>query len=278
MPTVEVNGSELFYADDDFAEPWRPHDTILMQHFVFGNHTQFRPWVPTLAKEYRVIRLDRRGSGLSAKPGLDYQYNLDDVLSDFAGFLDALGLERVHYIGDSLGGVLGAAFAATHPQRVKTLVLSATPCWIKPVTQELFAREGYPDGPAAVMALGSWAYALGGALRTRPPDARPEDELRAIYRAQQTAMMPAHVIASLMRMVTQRDFDITPMLDQIQAPTLLLSPSESVNTSMDEQNMMRQRIPNCEQVLFEGASHGIAFDEPERCAQEALRFIQKHSG
>ncbi|MCI0770049.1 MAG: alpha/beta hydrolase [Chloroflexi bacterium] len=277
MPNVNVNGFDLYYADDDFADPWKPHDAVLMQHFVFGNHTQFRPWVPTLARELRVLRLDRRGSGLSAKPGLDYLYNLDDLLSDFAGFLDALGIERVHYIGDSLGGVLGAAFAATHPERVKSLVLCATPCWIKPPTRALFAREGYADGPTAVTAMGSWIYAVAGVLHARPAEATVEAQLRALYRAEQTAMTPAHVIASLMRMVTQPDFNITPLLPKVQAPTLLLSPSKSIHTTPDEQTMMLQTIPNCRQVLFEDANHGIAFDEPERCAEEALGFIRKHS-
>ena len=274
MPTAHVNGYDLFYADDDFADPWRPHDTVLLQHFVFGNHTEFTPWVPTLARDLRVLRLDRRGSGLSAKPPSSYAYNLVDILDDFVGFLDALGLDRVHYVGDSLGGVLGVALAATHPDRVKSLVLCATPCWIKPVTSKNFPRDGYPDGPSAVMAMGSWAYAMTGQLRYRPPDVSMEDELQRIYRAEQMAQTPAHVTASLMRMVTDPAFTITPLLERIQAPTLLLTPEDSQHTLMEEQTMMLERIPNCRQALFEGAAHGIAFDQPERCAQETLRFIQ----
>src|SRR5438876_272007 len=154
MPTVAVNGCQLFYAEDDFVEPWEPHEAVLMSHFVFGNHTEFRRWVPTLAREFRVLRLDRRGNGYSEKPPLGYAYTLDGLLADFVGFLDALGIERVHYVGDSLGGVLGAALAARHPERVKSLVLCATPCWIKPATQAGFVREGYADPIAAVMGMG----------------------------------------------------------------------------------------------------------------------------
>ena len=90
MPSVNVNGFDLYYADDDFADPWKPHDAVLMQHFVFGNHTEFRPWVPTLARELRVLRLDRRGSGLSAKPGLDYHYNYSDAETQQAVFREQL--------------------------------------------------------------------------------------------------------------------------------------------------------------------------------------------
>ncbi len=119
---------------------------------------------------------------------------------------------------------------------------------------------------------------MSGYFRGRRADASLADDLEGVYRAEQTAMMPAHVIASLIRMVCQQDFDITPMLPQIKAPTLLLSPGKSVVTNMEQQNMMRETIPNCEQVVFEGAAHGISFDAPERCAQEALKFIRQHSG
>ena len=55
MPTVNVNGYDLFYAEDDFAEPWRPHDAILMQHYVLGNHAEYRP-CPTGHSLARAVR------------------------------------------------------------------------------------------------------------------------------------------------------------------------------------------------------------------------------
>ena len=277
MPTANVNGHDLFYAEDNFADPWRPPETVLMQHFVFGNHRQFTGWVPALAAECRVIRMDRWGNGLSSSPPFGYQYNLEDLLSDFIGFLDALGLERVHYIGDSLGGVLGAAFAAKHPDRVKSLVMCASPCWIKPETQKGFLVEGYSDGPSSVMGAGSWAFAHARWTRDLPPGTSSKAILRSIHGAEQTAMMSSYVIASLMRMVSRRDFDITPLLPNIQAPALLLSPGNSVNTSLEEQAMMKDAIPDSEQVVFEGAGHGIAVTQPDRCAAEALAFIRRHS-
>lgn len=277
MPTANINGYELFYALDDFADPWTPHDTILMQHHVVGNHNSFRPWVPILAAEYCVIRMDRRGNGRSSKPPLDYQYRVEDLLSDFREFLKELWLEKVHYVGDSLGGVLGIALAATHPELVKSLVLCATPCLINAETQRRLALEGHPDALTAVTAMGSRAYAYSRWLREVPPDAPIADLIHAVYLAEQTAMLPTHVLASLVRMVSQPDFDVTSMLPNIKAPTLLLSPGASASTSMEEQSMMKERIPNCEQVVFEGARHMISMDAPQRCSEEMLKFIRRHS-
>src|SRR5258707_2163654 len=89
------------------------------------------------------------------------------------GFLDALGLEQVHYLGESIGGPLGIAFAARWPERLKSLTLLATPTSIPPRVQKLFAL-GYEDWPTALGKLGSggWARALmesGGGLTAGEP-------------------------------------------------------------------------------------------------------------
>jgi pimeloyl-ACP methyl ester carboxylesterase len=52
-----------------------------------------------------------RGHGQSADPGPAYVWSVEDLLNDMKGFLDALGLQQVHYVGESVGGILGIAFA-----------------------------------------------------------------------------------------------------------------------------------------------------------------------
>jgi pimeloyl-ACP methyl ester carboxylesterase len=274
MPTATVNGCDLFYADEDFVEPWRPHETVFLQHWFWGDHRQFRTWVPALARDYRVLRLDRRGSGRSAAPPYGYEYIVEGLVADFAGFLDALGIERVHYVGESLGGVLGAAFAALHPERVRSLVLIATPCHFPPAILENWRRDLDPANPGGLAVVGAWTYAWSTYLRNRPTSGTREQELAAIDRYESMARMPTHVLESLLRMATRPDFDITPLLPRIQAPTLLLSPERSHVTPFVQQALMAARIPNCRQVVFEGGAHSIFFDEPERCLAETLAFLR----
>src|SRR4030067_2517101 len=121
MPTVRVADVDLFYQADDFAAPGVQHDTVFIQHGYGRNSNFFRGWVPWLAREYRVVRMDLRGCGRSADPGPDYRYSLDGFLGDFIGFLNALEIDQVHYIGESLGGISGGAAAALYPQRFKSL-------------------------------------------------------------------------------------------------------------------------------------------------------------
>src|SRR5204863_8396971 len=101
--------------------------------------------------------------------------------------------------------------------------------------------------------------------------------LAKIYRAEQAAMIPAHVIAGHIRMVMREDFDLAPILPMIGPPVLLLSPGASGLAPIDEQRSMAERIPDCTHVAFDGADHMIAFDQPTRCATEAATFIRQHA-
>jgi pimeloyl-ACP methyl ester carboxylesterase len=109
-----------------------------------------------------------RGHGQSADPGPEHKWSAEELLLDMKGFLDALGLEKVHYLGESIGGTLGIAFAVRWPERLKSLTLVSAPTSIPPRVQKLFAL-GYEDWPTALGKLGSggWARTLmesGGGL------------------------------------------------------------------------------------------------------------------
>ena len=83
------------------------------------------------------------------------------MATDAAGFLDALGLDQVHYVGESVGGILGIAFATRWPERFKSMTLCSSPTAIRPPIQRLFA-VGYEDWYTALGALGAggWVKAL----------------------------------------------------------------------------------------------------------------------
>jgi 3-oxoadipate enol-lactonase len=291
MPIIGVNGCNFFYCDDDFSSPWTPHDTVFLQPNFMGDHTHYRPWVPYLGADSRVIRMDRRGSGNSSMPSYGFKHDPDVLLADFINFLDALGIEKVHYVGDSLGGMLGVMFAAEYPERVTSLTLLSTPCYIREITQKGFLRPGYPDAVSALMGMGSWLYlhtstgwklnspsALrsGAGKGSAEPEETEMQRARRIYNAERTALAPAHVIASRLRMVDAPEFTLMPILKDVKAPTLLLSPDGSPHTPPDEQALVARLIPNCRQVVIEGSGHLLVADHVERAASETRAFIAEH--
>lgn len=267
MPQVIANGYASHYEADDFTDPWKKAETIWIQH-GFGRSSRFwYHWVPPLAGSYRIFRRDLRGHGQSADPGADYRWSVDDLLADMKGFLDQLGLEQVHYVGESLGGILGVAFATRWPERFKSMTLCATPTAIRPPIRQLFA-VGHKDWATAIGALGSggWVKALmerGGIRGANPAHI---DWIIAEW-----SKTPAHVLQGLCRIVP--DVDITPLLSQVKVPTLVLAPTRSQITPLSEQVMMRDTIPNARIAVIEGASHEIYVDDPEACVAALRKFM-----
>jgi pimeloyl-ACP methyl ester carboxylesterase len=268
MPKVIANNYEMHYELDDFTDPWRASETIWIQH-GFGRSSRFwYHWVPRLAGHYRVLRRDMRGHGQSADPGPNYVWSVEDLLNDMKGFLDALGLGRVHYIGESLGGILGVAFAARWPECFKSLTLCSSPTAIRPPVQKMFA-VGYESWEAALGKLGAggWVKALmerGGGISGANPA-----HLEWIVR--EWAKAPTHVLQGLCRLVPS--VDITPLLPQVKVPTLVLAPARSPISPLTEQVMIRDSIPGARIAVVEGRGHEIYVDDPDACVAAILKFL-----
>ena len=132
MPKIQANNCEMYYEVDDYTDPWlKQTDTIWLQHGVGRSSRFWYHWVPALAGRYRVVRRDLRGHGQSSDPGRDHKWSIDELIDDMKSFLDALGLDRVHYVGESIGGILGAVFAAKWPERLKSLTVCSAPTSIR---------------------------------------------------------------------------------------------------------------------------------------------------
>jgi 3-oxoadipate enol-lactonase len=67
--------------------------------------------VPLLGRDYRVLRMDPRGYGASGKPASGYRFEIDQLARDAFGLMDHLGIERVHWVGDSTGGAVRQVLA-----------------------------------------------------------------------------------------------------------------------------------------------------------------------
>jgi 3-oxoadipate enol-lactonase len=272
LPTTTVNGYEVFYYDDDFTDPWRRNETVLINHYGVGDSTLYRRYVPVLGREYRVIRWDRVGHGRSEKPPLGYRLTVEGILSDFIAFMDALGLTRVHYFGDKVACAVGIALAATHPERIRTLTLASSFLHVQR------SRDNFVRQAESILEDGAWANAFGAYARREHDGQTFEERMRDLYYQSVWASVPAHVTSAAFSLVQDPSFDVTPLLSQVQAPTLLLSPTNGgALVAMEEQALIRATIPDCEQAVFEGATSSLPYEQQEWCAEQMLAFIRRHT-
>src|SRR6266851_2197306 len=97
---------DMHYRVDDFTDPWRSPETILLLHGNAESGVAWNGWVPTLARDYRVVRPDMRGFGASTPMPADYAWTLDLLIDDFVGLMDALDIARFHLVGAKIGGTI----------------------------------------------------------------------------------------------------------------------------------------------------------------------------
>lgn len=270
---VHPNGQKTHYACDDFTEPWKPRETILIQH-GFGRHGKFwYHWIPILSRRYRVIRRDLRGHGYSSFPSGEekktYKYNLDTILDEVVDTLDQLDIEKVHFLGESTGGMLGEIFAAKYPDRLHSLTVCSSPTYLPPPALKLFAFDR-ADWPTACRELGSrgWTEALSripGTIPISDPDYLP-------WYLDQIAISDGEGLAQYAEFLST--LDARPFLQQIRVPMLILSPTESVAVKVDDQKALAESIEGSKLVLVEGGGHEIYVTRAEECQKMYLDFLQ----
>jgi pimeloyl-ACP methyl ester carboxylesterase len=263
MPHVRTRDFDCWYADDCFAPPWDEPSAFVVQAGFGRNGEYWRSWVPDLARDHRVLRRDMRAHGRSTAGSPNHEWSVEGLADDVVAFLDALGLERVHYVGESVGGITGVVLGARHPERFSTITLVQTPIRLGPPLQDAM-RADHPRWSDALRALGP------GGWVTRN---MPKDEPRTRWERQQWDRCDVDALARLADATLH--VDVEPYLAQVRVPTLVLAPARSPLTSLDDQFHLRTTIPDAQIEVFEGRGHNIYLDEPRRCVARVLRFVEE---
>ena len=248
------------------------HAPVVLLLHGFGSSLQtWDAWGQGLANEYRMVRLDIAGFGLTgpAEPG-DYSDEAD--VQHLLAVVDQLGLPRMTVVGHSMGGRLAWHFAAAHPQRVDKLVL--------------IAPDGFPDPQAksdrtydvpawmgvARYALPRWMIKKGVASAYADPSRLDDDTAR---RYQDMLLAPGVRQAVLARMAQTRNRDPLPWLQRLTMPTLLLWGAQDgmipAENSMDYQRAM----PHAQRVVMPDVGHLPHEEQPQRSLQAVRDFLQR---
>ena len=266
MPTLRIPPDlDLHYVVDDFTDPWRQPDTVLMLHGNAESSLSWYAWVPVLARRYRVVRPDMRGFGSSTPMPRDFPWTLDIVIDDYCRLMDALGIERFHLIAAKIGGTIARAFAARRPGRVRTLTVVGTPTPLRAgvdVKVPAMAAEMEKHG------VEHWARSnMGNRLGSAFPPEGVEWWSKFMGRTALSTQL------GFMRTIAIAD--IRADVPKIACPTLVVTTQESGLASVEETRAWQQLIPDSELKVLPGNSYHVAATHAEQCAQAALEFIER---
>jgi DNA-binding winged helix-turn-helix (wHTH) protein/esterase/lipase len=244
-------------------------DIVLIPGFVSHleldwAHPLHAAFLERLGSMGRLIRFDKRGTGMSDRPeGVpDLETRMHDVLA----VMDAAGSERAVLCGYSEGGPMAILMAATHPERVKALVLYAS-----------YARrtraEGYPWAQTAAerrvytdRLIETWDWEAD--LRMRCPSG--DDSMQRWWGQRMRASATPGTIRALMDMNAL--VDVRDVLASVRVPTLILHRTGDALFRTEEAEYLSDRIPAATLRLLEGSDHFVAGD-PHQLLDEIEEFV-----
>ena len=267
MPIVRIaEGFSLHCAVDDYLWPWEVRTPVLMMHGFARNATFWNRWVPAIAESRRIFRPDLLGCGASEAPAQSYRFTPEKIRAEILAVFEAISLRRVHWVGESSGGIIGLLLAAEHPERIASLVLCNTPTRISDKIKGIYALD-QESTAAAIRAYGTGEWCRR-TLGYRLDIEHASEPLRQWCIAEMDKTRPD--IAAALHECFEA-IDTKPLLPVIKAPVLLLSGDKS-RIASEQQKILAATLPCGRLELFAGYGHGVNLLQPERCACAALDF------
>ena len=264
MPTLDVNGTQLYYED---TGPGSTGETIAFSHGLLWSTALFAPQIAALRARYRCIAWDHRGQGKSAS---DHRacIGMELVTQDAIALLAKLGAGPVHFAGLSMGGFVAMRIAARRPELVKKLILIETTCDPEPIANvpryRLLSRVSRLLGPRIIGTR--VAPIMMGKTILADPSRR--DEL-AGYVALMTARRD---IWRAVNGVIDRP-GVADEVQRIAAPTLVLVGDEDVATPPAKAERLAAAIRGARLAHIPRAGHSSTVESPAEVTAAIVAFL-----
>ncbi len=264
MASINVNGLEVDYTEQGSGE-----ETIVFGHGLLMDTSMWDTVAPKFANQYRVICFDFRGQGKTGDPGEGY--DIDTLVKDTSVFIQTISGKPVHYVGLSMGGMVGLPLAARYPDLLRSLVLldtsaQAEPWWnkikyaIMTVIVNIFGVK--PLVPAMLPLM------FGKSTLNNPA----KREMIAYWKLKLLALKKT--IVGPVSGVTKRH-DVTSELVNIKCPTLMIVGDEDQTTPLSCAKNIAAHIANVELKIIPQCGHSSALEKPDAVSDLMKQFYTK---
>jgi pimeloyl-ACP methyl ester carboxylesterase len=256
---IRIGSRNVQYLDEGRGAP------VVLLHPLPFDHRYWGPLITTMSSRNRVIAVDSRGFGGSELGATPYQ--VDDLADDLGRLLDSLQIRRATLIGVSMGGYTALAFADKFPDRVTSMVLSATKAAPDTAAQKE-ARDGFAS---LVLEQGTPAYVSRQLPRLLT--SAGASSLVGLIEDLTSSASPTAVAAAL-RAIRDRP-DRIPSLQRVAWPMLLVFGAQDAITPPSDGNDILMRLPPvpASLVVIPGAAHLPNLEQEETFTRSVLGFL-----
>lgn len=265
---VDVNGIRTHYLESGSGDP------LVLVHGGGSGADAVGNWkdcIPLLSDEFRVIAPDMVGYGKTDKPDpAKYVYSQENRNKHLLGFIDALRLERLDIVGNSMGGATSLGVTLAAPQRIKRLILMGS------------AGIRLPDQPQAPLkALVEYDFTVEGMRRLiaalTGPDYRPTEQM-VTYRHAMSTQPNTNAALIAINEIVRKGGMVYPdeVIRQIKVPTLVMNGKLDQIATMSRAWRFLELIENSWGYIIPHAGHWIMIEAPVEFSAAVKAFLRLH--
>ena len=251
------DGVKLYYEETGTGVP------IVFVHEFAGDHRSFEPQVRYFARRYRCITYNARGYPPSDVPAEAERYSQERARDDIRAVMDALGIDKAHVVGLSMGGFAVLHFGFTYPERARSLVIAGCGYGAEREQRQKFQEESetWAQRFASLgMKEAGATYAVGPTrVQFQNKDPRGWREF-----AEQLAEHSSQGAALTQRGVQKRRpslYELVEKMQAITAPTLVITGDEDW-PCLEPGILMKRSIASAALVVMGNSGHAINLEEP----------------
>jgi 3-oxoadipate enol-lactonase len=253
----------LNYVIDDLRPPWRASGLpVVFNHGIGTNLGIWSAWVPVVAARHPMVRFDMRGFGGSPVPPADHRWTFDEMVDDLLEVAATTGAEKVHVMGESIGGTIALAAAIRAPERFASVAVSNASHRGPGVTniqgwRQTFERQGSAAWNAEMMANRFF------------PDAADQAALAWFSEVQEKSDRNSVLaLASLLA-----GADLSEALRSFKVPLSITLPDSSPFITPSHGAEMRALVPNSRLRIVPHTKHGLPFSHARSEAEALVAFL-----
>lgn len=269
---IIVDGMDVHFRDEGNANDSIP---IVLIHGTGSSLHTFNDWTTRLTDDYRVIRMDLPGYGLTG-PFPHRNYSIDNYVNFIKNFLDKKGIRQCIIGGNSLGGHISWRFAAAFPNRVNKLIL--------------IDAAGYPFKPKSVpLAFRAAKIPLIKNIFTLiTPKSVARKSIENVYadkskvtkdlvtRYFELTLRPGNRQAFVDRFSAENDPEAYKQISGIAHPTLIIWGDQDLLIPIENAALFQRDLPNDTLVILENSGHVPMEENPKRSVEAVLSFLNTH--
>ena len=268
MPIAQVGDLNVVYDITGTGEP------VLLVNGIGAARAGWGLQLPAVAKEFQAITFDNRDVGETG-PGTDEGLpSIRRFADDAVGLLNALGIQRAHVAGASMGGCIAQEIAISHPERTKSVTIICSWAEVDPWMAELweqwehlFAAQG-----AVEWARTTWLWVFTHRHYLNP------DNLKDLVAGAAADPRPQTLAMYLRKSHAAKTFSALDRLPGVTAPAHVIAGAEDIFTPPRYSEAIAAAIPNARLTVLPNAGHGAFWETTDAFNGAVLGFLRRFQG